>query len=126
MKLAVTFFAAWLALLSAGCASTSFDRIPDDVLTASEVDLVPALVHREAPLLTRSTLARPITIHVLFVVEPSGDVRHARVDADDLSPAEEEFGVASVECVRRWRFTPGRKDGEAVRVVMRVPIVFSP
>lgn len=36
----------------------------------------------------------------------------------------ESFGRAALDAVRRWRFTPGLKDGSPVRAEVEVPILF--
>ena len=38
---------------------------------------------------------------------------------------EPGFDDAALAAVKRWRFTPGQKDGAAVNAEIKVPIIFS-
>ena len=54
------------------------------------------------------------------IVGPEGDVESVEV----VSATHEIFRQPSVEAVRRWRYTPTRVAGSAVRVVFNVEIAF--
>ena len=72
------------------------------------------------------------TVFVQFVVDENGlptDVRVANgIDRDALNgsklDAARQLEEAAMQAVRRARFTPGRVDGRAVRVLFTVPIRF--
>lgn len=72
------------------------------------------------------------TVYVQFVVDESGlptDVRVAHgIDRDALNgsrlDAAQQLEEAAMQAVRRARFSPGRVDGRAVRVLFTVPIRF--
>jgi len=57
---------------------------------------------------------------VSFVVEKDGTVQQARV----LSATREGFGYSALQSVVRWRFRPGRMNGQPVRFLLQVPIKF--
>ncbi len=61
------------------------------------------------------------TVMVDFIVDEHGVVQHVIA----LEGPTNEFKVAAVESLRRWRFRPGIKDGRAVRTHMQIPLVFS-
>ncbi|MBL9201679.1 MAG: energy transducer TonB, partial [Opitutaceae bacterium] len=56
-----------------------------------------------------------------FIVDVNGDVRGAYA----IRATHGEFAKAAVECVEKWKFTPGRKGGRDVNTHMQVPIVFT-
>lgn len=58
-----------------------------------------------------------------FVILPSGQVDPASVTV--ISTTHDEFGAAAAQVVDRFRFTPGRYDGKAVRVLTEIPITWS-
>ncbi|MCD8483812.1 MAG: TonB family protein [Verrucomicrobia bacterium] len=71
------------------------------------------------PELQRNRIEGNVTIQ--FVVRPDGSVDRAIVERS-TNPG---FDEAALRAVRRWRFTPPEKDGQAVSVRMRVNIPFT-
>lgn len=61
------------------------------------------------------------TVMVDFIVDEHGMVQRATA----LEGPSNDFKVAAVEALRRWRFRPGIKDGRKVRTHMQIPLVFS-
>jgi protein TonB len=61
------------------------------------------------------------SVNVEFVVNRQGRVISATADAR----APREFARAAEDAVRRWKFEPGRRNGQLVSFRMTVPIVFS-
>jgi beta-lactamase regulating signal transducer with metallopeptidase domain len=75
-----------------------------------------------------------------FVVDEQGNVGDVRVvppkdpkdarkmkmgDVEITLINDERFDQAAMEAVRQWKFTPGKKDGKPVKVLLSVPIVFT-
>ncbi len=57
---------------------------------------------------------------VVFVVDTLGNVVAPRVEKS----THMEFEKPAIDAIRRWKFTPGKKDGEAVKVRVRAPLIF--
>lgn len=57
---------------------------------------------------------------VEFIVDPSGNVSQARA----VSAPADELAEAAVQCVLRWKFSPGMKNGQPVSTIMSLPIDF--
>jgi protein TonB len=57
---------------------------------------------------------------VLFVVDEHGKVENMTVQ----SSSDKSFEGAALSAVKQWKFEPGRRNGQAVRFRMRVPITF--
>jgi protein TonB len=59
-------------------------------------------------------------VSLVFMLSEQGVVEDARVE----SSSRPEFERPALEAIRRWRFKPGMKNGEAVKTYMRQPIRF--
>lgn len=64
--------------------------------------------------------ALPASVQVVLVVDARGAVTDARVDRS----TDGRFDALALDLVQRWRFEPGRVDGRAVPVRLRVPLHF--
>lgn len=60
------------------------------------------------------------TVTLVFVLDENGRVEDLRVEQS----SRPEFEKPALEAVRRWKFRPGMKDGQAVRTHMRLPVRF--
>jgi protein TonB len=60
------------------------------------------------------------TVLVDFTVDADGRVRDARVVQS--APGLDK---AALDCVRKWRFMPARKDGRPAAVAAQAPVIFS-
>lgn len=91
-------------------------------LDVSELDKPPTLVSAMPPAyppeLRRARVEGVVSL--VFLLTESGTVEDARVE----SSSRPEFERPALEAIRRWRFKPGMKDGEAVKTYMRQPIRF--
>lgn len=92
-------------------------------LDISLVDMIPQ-VRRQAP--PRFPVAfrqkgRGGEAVVDFVVDEKGIARNVFA----IRATHSEFAAAASEAVAKWQFSPGRKDGKAVRTHMQVPVVFT-
>jgi protein TonB len=59
-------------------------------------------------------------VTLIFVLDESGRVEDPRVE----NSSRPEFEKPALEAIRKWRFSPGMKDGQAVRTYIRVPMRF--
>jgi TonB family protein len=59
---------------------------------------------------------------VEFIVDHAGHAQLPRV----ISSTSDEFGWAAATAVARWQYSTPSKNGKAVDVLVRVPLVFSP
>jgi TonB family protein len=60
------------------------------------------------------------TVLLRVVVDVDGKAKDIRL-VDGLGPG---FDQSAMECVRKWRFTPGRKNGQPVPVEFQVEVKF--
>jgi len=62
------------------------------------------------------------SVTVAFVVDENGRVEDARVEKS----SHPEFEKSGLEAIRKWRFRPGRKDGQPVRTYLVQTFRFRP
>jgi protein TonB len=92
-----------------------------ELFSLADLDQKPRVLHQPGPMLDpEARKAGGGTVYVLFVVDPSGRVESPLVQKT-LHPALDK---AALSAVKQWKFEPGRRNGQAVRFRMRVPITF--
>jgi protein TonB len=93
------------------------------VMTDRAVDQPPKPMQRIKPSYPPRARAKGVTGHVVFklLIDESGAVEDLKVV--EATP-EGVFEEAAAEAVRRWRFSPGRYQGKAVRIWSRLKVNF--
>jgi protein TonB len=94
------------------------------VILSAETDEPPQLLKEIRPN-TPKTLQRARQMGQAtmgFIVDENGIPR----DIHPVSTTHAECSEAAAAAIRKWRFTPGKKNGAAARVMLDVPIVFFP
>jgi len=96
----------------------------DALYALSDLDQRPRIVYQPSPRINskvrRQTRDGKGKVFVIFVVGKQGKVENATVQ----SSSHNVFERPALAAVRKWRFEPGKRGGQAVRFRMRVPIVF--
>ncbi len=96
----------------------------DDIFSAADLDQLPRPVAQPAPDyppdLRRQRVAG--TVIITFIVDRTGRVQNPAVEQ---SP-HPRLAAAATAAVRKWRFEPGKRQGNSVSFKMRVPITFVP
>ena len=110
---------------SLGAAAAGTDKLGngmDAVFSIAELDQAPRPVFQPPPEYP-AELRRQMpngTVFVLFLVGTDGRVSHAKIQ----KATDPVFESAALAAVKRWRFEPGRRAGQAVESRMAVPITF--
>lgn len=93
----------------------------DQLFSMSDLDQKPRVIYQPSPQ-TSAALQKlaPGTVTIVFVVDQRGRVESPIVQSSS-NPA---FEAAALAAVKQWKFEPGKRNGEAVRFRMRVPITF--
>lgn len=93
----------------------------DAVFGLSDLDQRPRVIYQPGPTLTREVRKQaPGKVYILFLVNREGRVENAKVQKS----SHPVFEQPALKAVKRWKFEPGKKSGQAVRFRMRVPIKF--
>lgn len=99
-------------------------QVRDMIFDIGELDQPPRPLARLDPVYPPRARMRRLEGEVVveFVVDPDGTVRAIDVVA---SRPGDIFTESAVRAIRRWRFSPGTKDGDAVPARVRQKVTFS-
>ena len=93
----------------------------DALFSMADLDQKPRVIYQPGPILTKQLRKKaPGTVYVLFIVNQRGRVDNPIVQKS-TDPA---FEKPAIDAVKKWKFEPGKRNGQAVRFRMRVPITF--
>jgi protein TonB len=100
-----------------------FGRPGGTVFEPTLLDQIPQPRFRTPPIYPFDMRRQGIEGEVMvdFLVDAEGNVLNAHA----AGSSHREFDSAAVQAVAKWKFRPGRKDGQNVTTHMQVPIVFS-
>jgi TonB family protein len=103
-------------------AKTSPDLPAGDYTLPKPLDMMPFLISKREPEYTTEARAARIegTVVLELVIRTDGIPDNIRV-LRSLNPG---LDANAVECVRAWRFRPGRRDGQAVPVKATMEVNF--
>ena len=101
---------------------TATETVQEDLFDVADLEKRPEPISQVAPTypaeLRKAKVEGLVTL--IFVLDETGRVEDPRVENSSRS----EFEKPALEAIRRWRFSPGEKDGQAVRTYIRVPMRF--
>lgn len=96
----------------------------DLIFEIDDVEEIPRAIRRIQPNYPAALKRKNVEgmVSLIFVIDVNGSV---------LSPSVErsthvEFEEPALDAIRRWKFTPGKRGGEAVKVRVRLPLQFVP
>lgn len=93
----------------------------DALFSVADLDSKPRVVHQPSPTMTSEMRRKaPGTVYVIFSVGQDGRVSDPVVQKS----SDPVFEKAALNAVKQWKFEPGKRNGQAVRFRMRVPITF--
>lgn len=93
----------------------------DDVFSMAELDQKPRVVYQPGPAMSKELRKKaPATVYIVFVVNQRGTVENPVIQKS-TNPA---FDPAALATVKKWKFEPGKRNGQTVKFRMRVPITF--
>lgn len=101
---------------------TAAESTKDDAFDVADLEKRPEAVSQVAPAypaeLRKAKVEGVVTL--VFVLDETGRVEEPRVE----NSSRPEFEKPALDAIRRWRFSPGMKGGQAVRTYIRVPMRF--
>jgi len=115
--------AMMLLVMTAACATARRDGPPGEVVDAGSLssDEAPKLIKGAKPVYPDDAYAKRIegTVMLQILIDTQGRVADVKV-----VKSIPELDAAAVATVRRWRFTPARKNGQPVAAVAMAPVMF--
>ncbi len=101
---------------------TAATAIQDEAFDVADLEKRPEAVSQVAPTypseLRKAKVEGVVTL--VFVLDETGRVEEPRVE----NSSRPEFEKPALDAIRKWRFSPGMKDGQPVRTYIRVPMRF--
>lgn len=101
---------------------TAASTIKDEAFDVADLEKKPEPVSQVAPTyppeLRKAKVEGVVTM--IFVLDETGRVEDPRVETS----TRPEFEKPALEAIRKWRFSPGKKDGQPVRTYIRIPMRF--
>ena len=96
----------------------------DEMVSFADLDQKPRAIYQPGPVISGQVRKRlgkkPATVFVVFIIGKSGRVEDARVQ----KTRDPVLDKAAVDAVKKWKFEPGKREGQPVRFRMRVPVTF--
>jgi len=91
------------------------------LFSSADLDQPPRAVYQPQPILNAELRKNaPATVKLVFTVDPSGRVSDAKV----LKTDDPLFDHAALEAVKKWRYEPGKRNGQPVSFRVLQPITF--
>jgi protein TonB len=101
---------------------TASETVQEDTFDVADLEKRPEAVSQVAPAypaeLRKAKIEGVVTL--VFVLDETGRVQDPRVE----NSSRPEFEKPALDAIRKWRFSPGQKDGQAVRAYIRIPMRF--
>lgn len=101
---------------------TAAAAIKDEAFDVADLEKRPEAVSQVAPTYPAELRKAKVegVVTMLFVLDEAGRVEDPRVE----NSSRPEFEKPALDAIRKWRFSPGMKDGQPVRTYIRVPMRF--
>ncbi len=93
----------------------------EEMFSMADLDQKPRVIYQPGPQITPALKGKGGgTVYILFIVDEKGRVRSPVVQ----SAPDRVYEKPALDALKKWRFEPGKKNGEPVSFRMRVPITF--
>jgi protein TonB len=101
---------------------TTAETVSEDTFDVAELEKRPQPVSQVAPTYPEALRKAKVegVVTLIFVLDETGRVEDPRVE----NSSRPEFEKPALDAIRKWRFSPGEKDGQPVRTYIRVPLRF--
>lgn len=91
------------------------------LFSIADLDQKPRAIYQPSPTLSAEVRKKaPGTVYVIFIVNQNGRVEEPKVQKS----SDPVFDHPALTAVKKWKFEPGKRNGQPVRFRMRVPITF--
>lgn len=93
----------------------------DALFSIADLDQKPRVIYQPGPTLSKEVRKKaPGTVYIIFVVDQQGRVQNPIVQKS----TDPVFEIPALSAVKKWKFEPGKRNGQPVRFRMRVPLTF--
>lgn len=101
---------------------TAAEAVQEDTFDVAELEKRPEAVTQVAPTYPEALRKAKVegVVTMIFVLDETGRVEDPRVE----NSSRPEFEKPALDAIRKWRFSPGQKDGQPVRTYIKIPMRF--
>lgn len=99
--------------------STAYSQAEDEAIT--KFDKPPVPTKTPPPTYPPSLKGVSGMVAVVVIIDEKGSV----VDATVTKSSDPAFENPSVDAIKRWKFKPAEKDGQAVKAKVTIPVRFN-
>jgi periplasmic protein TonB len=94
------------------------------IFEIDDVEEIPRAIRRIQPNYPSALKRRNVegSVSLIFVIDTNGSVMTPTVERS----SHVEFEEPALDAIRRWKFTPGKRGGQPVKVRVRLPLQFVP
>ena len=93
----------------------------DALFSIADLDQKPRVIYQPSPMLNKEIRKKaPGKVYIVFVVNQQGRVDNPIVQKS----SDPVFEKSALNAIKKWKFEPGKRNGQAVRFRMRVPVTF--
>lgn len=100
-------------------AGTAFAEAGDDAVT--KFDKPPVPTKTPPPAYPSSLKGVNGMVAVVVIIDEKGSV----IDATVTKSSDPAFEDPSIDAIKRWKFKPAEKDGQAVKAKVTIPVRFN-
>ena len=101
--------------------ATSETKNVDTLFSIADLDQKPRIIYQPGPTLTNDVRKKaPGTVYIIFIVDQQGRVQDPIVQ----KATDPIFEKPAILAIKKWKFEPGKRNGQPVRFRMRVPFTF--
>lgn len=94
----------------------------DNLFSFFDLDQKPRIIYQPSPIINNEIKQKfPGKVYIIFIVNENGNV----VDPIIQKSTNVIFEKSALQAVKKWKFEPGKYNGNPVKFRMKVPIVFS-
>ncbi|MCA8943664.1 MAG: energy transducer TonB [Planctomycetes bacterium] len=104
-----------------GLSGDGSKKSVEALFSLADLDQKPRPTYRQSPSFgPQQQRKAPGRVVLLFIVNEHGRVEQPRVQ----SSTDKVFEAPALQAIKKWKFEPGKRNGESVRFRMRLPITF--
>ncbi len=93
----------------------------EELFSIADLDQKPRVIYQPSPRISKEMRKKaPGEVYIIFVVDKDGRV----IDPMIQKSSDPIFEKPALDAVKQWKFDPGKRNGQAVRFRMRVPVSF--
>lgn len=101
---------------------TSGGKDVDALFSIADLDQQPRAIYQPGPTMTSALKKKaPGTVYIIFIVDKRGRVVSPKIERS----SDPVFNNPALSAIKKWKFEPGKRNGQPVQSRMRLPMTFT-